>query len=161
MALTRLNSQRPRRRDATRRSKAEACALIQTTKTVGEALKKRLGARIHETPTTAQLLGDDVLEEAMQRGGVTRAPIVPYEATAALCMLLLQNHKMLTMQFVGLPPGGGDILFKFIPPETLARLGGADAFARAVDESLSTLGALLKDPTKVRELLLGDVTPVT
>src|SRR5262249_10189807 len=102
--------------------------LIATTKTVGAALKKRVGGRIKETPTTAQLLADDILEMAMERGGVGRPSIVPYEATAALCMLLLQDHRMLTVHFVGLPPGGGDILFKFVPPETLARFGGADAF---------------------------------
>jgi len=130
--------------------------LIETTRVVAEALKRRLGSRIHETPTTAQLLADDILEMAMERGGVGRAPIVPYEATAALCMLLLQDHRMLTVHFVGLPPGGGDILFKFIPPETLARFGGAEAFARAVDESLTKLGRMLGDPGQLRALLLGD-----
>jgi L-seryl-tRNA(Ser) seleniumtransferase len=130
--------------------------LIATTKTVGEALKTLLGRRVHETPTTAQLLADDILEMAMERGGVKQAPIVPFEATAALCMLLLEDHKMLTVHFVGLPPGGGDILFKFIPPETLARLGGPDAFARAVDASLTKLGTLLRAPQKLHELLLGE-----
>src|SRR5262249_19763298 len=71
--------------------------LIATTKTVGAALKKRFGGRIKETPTTAQLLADDILEMAMERGGVKQAPIVPYEATAALCMLLLQDYRMLTV----------------------------------------------------------------
>jgi L-seryl-tRNA(Ser) seleniumtransferase len=87
---------------------------------------------------------------------VTEAPIVPFEATAALCMLLLLDHRILTVHFVGLPPGGGDILFKFIPPETLARFGGAHAFALAVDASLTKLGTLLKNPAQVRDLLLGD-----
>jgi L-seryl-tRNA(Ser) seleniumtransferase len=130
--------------------------LIATTKTVGEALRKLLGRRVHETPTTAQLLGEDILEVAMERGGVTQAPIVPFEATAALCMLLLEDHRMLTVHFVGLPPGGGDILFKFIPPETLARLGGPDAFARAVDASLTKLGTLLRVPQKLHDLLVGE-----
>jgi L-seryl-tRNA(Ser) seleniumtransferase len=130
--------------------------LIATTKTVGVALGKRLGPRIKETPTTAQLSADDILEIAMERGGLKSPPIVPYEATAALCMLLLQDHRMLTVHFVGLPPGGGDILFKFIPPETLARYGGAEAFTRAVDESLTKLGRLLANPEQIRDLLLGD-----
>jgi L-seryl-tRNA(Ser) seleniumtransferase len=130
--------------------------LIATTRTVAEALKKRLGARIKETPTTAQLLADDILQMAMERGGVKQPPVVPYEATAALCMLLLRDHRMLTVHFVGLPPGGGDILFKFIPPETLARFGGAEAFARAVDESLTELGSLLRDPAQVRDVLLDN-----
>jgi L-seryl-tRNA(Ser) seleniumtransferase len=129
--------------------------LIDTTKAVTVALRRVLGARIHETPTTAQLLADDILEIAMERGQVKQAPIVPFEATAALCMLLLEDHSMLTVHFVGLPPGGGDILFKFIPPETLARFGGAEKFAQAVDAALTKLGGLLKDPGKIRRLLLG------
>lgn len=130
--------------------------LIDTTKAVAVALRRVLGARLHETPTTAQLRADDILEIAMERGGVTQAPIVPFEATAALCMLLLEEHNMLTVHFVGLPPGGGDILFKFIPPETLARFGGAEKFAQAVDASLTTLGTLLREPEKIRQLLLGN-----
>jgi L-seryl-tRNA(Ser) seleniumtransferase len=130
--------------------------LIETTKTVAGALKKVLGRRIHETPTTAQLLADDILEMAMERGGVTEAPIVPFEATAALCMLLLQDYRMLTVHFVGLPPGGGDILFKFIPPETLSRFGGPAKFASAVDACLTKLGSLVREPEKIRTLLLGE-----
>ena len=129
--------------------------LIDTTKAVAVSLKKQFGARIHETPTTAQLKADDILEMAMERGGIKQAPVVPYEATAALCMLMLAEHSMLTVHFVGMPPGGGDILFKFIPPETLARFGGADKFAQAVDESLTRLGQLLKEPEKLRQLLLA------
>lgn len=130
--------------------------LIETTKIVAGALKKVLGRRIHETPTTAQLFADDILEMVMERGGVTEAPIVPFEATAALCMLLLQDYKMLTVHFVGLPPGGGDILFKFIPPETLLRFGGAAKFASVVDACLTKLGSLLREPEKIRTLLLGE-----
>ena len=133
--------------------------LIDTTKAVAVELKRVVGRRLHETPTTAQLLADDILEIAMERGGVTQAPIVPFEATAALCMLMLEEHRMLTVHFVGLPPGGGDILFKFIPPETLSRFGGAAKFADAVDASLTSLGALLREPRKIRTLLLGESQP--
>ena len=130
--------------------------LIDTTKGVAAALRPIFGDRLHETPTTAQLLADDVLAIAMERGGVTQAPIVPFEASAAFCMLLLQDHNMLTVHFVGMPPGGADILFKFIPPETLARFGGPKKFAAAVDAALTKLGSMLKDPASIRTLLLGD-----
>lgn len=130
--------------------------LIDTTKVVAAALRPVLGPRLHETPTTAQLLADDILEIAMERGGVERAPIVPFEATAALCMLMLEDFNMLTVHFVGLPPGGGDILFKFIPPETLGRFGGPEKFAKAVDACLGKLGSLLREPEKIRMLLLGE-----
>ena len=96
-----------------------------------------------------------MLAIAMKRGGLKQAPIVPFEASAAFCMLLLQDHNMLTVHFVGMPPGGADILFKFIPPETLARFGGPAKFAAAVDASLTRLGSLLKNPDKIRDLLFG------
>ena len=131
--------------------------LIDTTKGVAAALRPIFGARLHETPTTAQLLADDVLAIAMERGGVSQPPpIVPFEASAAFCMLLLLDFNMLTVHFVGMPPGGADILFKFIPPETLARFGGPGKFAAAVDAALTRLGAMLKDPASIRALLLGE-----
>jgi len=130
--------------------------LIDATGRVAAALRPILRTRLHETPTTAQILADDVLEIALERGGVKEPPIVPYEASAALCMLLLQDHRVLTVHFVGMPPGTADILFKFIPPETLARFGGPEKFANAVDSSLTALGRLIKDPVHIRELLVGE-----
>ena len=73
---------------------------------------------------------------------------MPFEATAALCMLLLRDHNMLTVHFVGVPPGGADLLIKFLPPETLARFGGAKKFAQALDASLTELGAMLREAGK-------------
>jgi len=77
------------------------------------------------------------------------------EATAALAMLLLEDHGVLTVHFAGLPPGTSTLLFKFIPPETLARFGGPDALAKAVDASLSKLASLIGEPEKIRILLVG------
>ncbi|HEY2940808.1 MAG TPA: hypothetical protein VGN09_00105 [Vicinamibacteria bacterium] len=129
--------------------------LIASTKRVAAALKPIFGGRLHETPTTAQLRADDLLEIAMSRAGVTKPPIVPYEAAAAFCMLLLEDHRMLTVHFVGMPPGTADILFKFIPPETLERFGGPERFARAVDASLDRLATFVKNPGRLPELLFG------
>jgi L-seryl-tRNA(Ser) seleniumtransferase len=130
--------------------------LIASTKRVAAALRPILGARLHETPTTAQLRADDLLALAMERGGVAEPPVVPYEAAAAFCMLLLEEHRMLTVHFVGMPPGTADILFKFVPPETLERFGGPEKFAGAVDAALTRVGALLREPARIRDLLLGD-----
>lgn len=129
--------------------------LIASTKEVTECLRPLIGNRLKETPTTAQLAADDILEIAMERGEVERAPIVPFEATATLAMLLLRDYNMLTVHFVGLPPGGADFLIKFLPPETLSRFGGADKFAHAFNDSLTTLGGMLRAPEKIRETLLG------
>jgi L-seryl-tRNA(Ser) seleniumtransferase len=91
----------------------------------------------------------------MERGGVTAPPIVPYEAAAAFCMILLAEHRILTVHFVGMPPGTADVLFKFVRPETLERFGGPEKLARAVDAAVSTLGALLREPERITTLLLG------
>jgi hypothetical protein len=59
------------------------------------------------------------------------------------------------VHFVGVPPGTADLLIKFVPPETLERFGGAARYARAIDDSLTRLGALLREPASLAELLLG------
>jgi L-seryl-tRNA(Ser) seleniumtransferase len=133
--------------------------LVAATKRVAGELTKRFPGKIHETPTTAQLLADDLLEMAMERGGVTSPAVVPYEAAAAFCMLLLQEHGMLTVHFVGMPPGTANILFKFVPPETLEKFGGPEKFAQAVDDVVTKLGRVVGDPAKMRELLFGAAEP--
>jgi len=92
----------------------------------------------------------------MERGRVAVAPVVPIEATAALAMLLLEDYGVLTVRFAGLPPGTSSLLLKFIPPETLARFGGPEALARAIDHSLSKLGGYLREPDSIRILLMGE-----
>jgi L-seryl-tRNA(Ser) seleniumtransferase len=134
---------------------ARVRALIETTRQIARELHPFLGNRLRETPTTVQIPADDILDIAMQRGGVEKPPIVPYEAAAALAMLLLQNHGMLMVHFVGVPPGTADLLIKFVPPETLERFGGAGRYARAIDDSLTRLAAMVREPASVAELLLG------
>jgi L-seryl-tRNA(Ser) seleniumtransferase len=133
--------------------------LVATTRRVGEALAGVFGPRLHQTPVTAQLRAEDVLELAMERAGLRTPPIVPIEATAALAMLLLEDHGVVTVHFAGMPPGTSSLLVKFVPPETLERFGGADALAKAVDGSLSKLAGLLATPGAIRELLLGEGQP--
>jgi L-seryl-tRNA(Ser) seleniumtransferase len=130
--------------------------LVATTDTVAAALEARLGELVRRTPVALRLEGERILEEAMRRGGVTEPPIVPVEATAALAMLLLRDHGVLTVHFAALPPGTAALLVKFVPPETLDRFGGAEAFATAVDSSLDELGRLIGDPSGLADLLVGE-----
>jgi L-seryl-tRNA(Ser) seleniumtransferase len=122
---------------------------------VGDAMQGVFGAHVHRTPVTAQLRADDLLALAMERAGLAAPPIVPIEATAALAMLLLEDHGVITVHFAGMPPGTSSLLLKFVPPETLERFGGAEALAKAVDSSLDRLAALLREPMALRVLLLG------
>jgi len=129
--------------------------LVACTKEVAAALREVVGGRLHETPVTAQLRGEDILELARERAGGVASPLVPIEATAALAMLLLRDHGLLTVHFAGMPPGTSALLVKFVPPETLRRLGGAPVLARAVDDSLDRLAALVGSAAAVRALLFG------
>jgi L-seryl-tRNA(Ser) seleniumtransferase len=130
--------------------------LVETSRTVATAVRAVLGAhRVHETPVIAELVAEDILEIAMERAGVSSPPIVPFEAASALAMLLLRDHGVITVQLVGVPPGTSSVMLKFIAPETLARFGGAEQYARAIDEGLTTLAALLREPKKIAVLLLG------
>src|SRR5262249_39033682 len=131
-------------------------SLVESTRQVAVALRKALGARVHETPVTAQLRADDVLAIALERAGFHAPPIVPIEALAALAMLLLEDYGLITVHFAGLPPGTSSLLIKFVPPETLAAVGGPDAVATAVDRSLSKLAELVWDPARIAALLFGE-----
>jgi L-seryl-tRNA(Ser) seleniumtransferase len=129
--------------------------LVETTKRVAVELRKKFAKRLVENEVTAQLLGEDILELAMERAGVTSAPIVPYEASAALSMLLLRDYGIITVHFAGLPPGTGDLLVKFVPPDTLNRFGGAKRFAEAVEVSLNHLAEMMTDARAIEDLLLN------
>ena len=130
--------------------------LVETTRTVGEALRGVFGERVHLTPVTAQLRADDLLALAMERAGLATPPCVPIEATAAVAMLLLEDYGVITVHFAGMPPGTSSLLVKFVPPETLERFGGAEALTKAVDSSIDRLAALLGEPAALRALLLGE-----
>ncbi|MBV9860219.1 MAG: hypothetical protein JO038_08980 [Alphaproteobacteria bacterium] len=135
---------------------ARVRALIDSTKRIAAELRPRLGNRLRETPTTVQIAADDILEMAMERGGVAEPAIVPYETSALLSMLLLRDFDMLMVHFVGVPPGTADLLIKFVPPETLDRFGGPKRYAEAVDATLTKIGRLLHEPERIREILLGE-----
>ena len=130
--------------------------LVETTNRVGDALEQRLGELVTRTPVAIRLEAEQLLAEACARVGlqVTDCYLVPYEATAALAMLLLRDHGILTVHFAALPPGTSALLLKFIVPETLERFGGPERFAAAVEESLGQLAELLASAEDLRALLV-------
>lgn len=130
--------------------------LVATTKEIAEEMKARFGNRVSETPVTAQLKGEDILEMAMERAGMTERPAMPIEATAGFAMAMARDHGILTVHLAGLPPGTSALLFKFIPPETLQRFGGAARFVDAIDQSIDTLADAISDPNAMRSLLFGE-----
>ena len=132
--------------------------LVETTNRLGDELEARLGDVVTRTPVAVKLEAERILAEACGRTGiqVTQCYLVPYEATAALAMLLLRDHGVLTVHFAALPPGTSALLLKFVPPETLERFGGPEALAAAVEHSLERLAELVGEPRALRELLGRD-----
>ncbi len=131
--------------------------LVTTTKSLADVMRRRLGGnRLLETPVILQIPGEDLLELVMERGGLAAPPVVPFEATAGLATLLLKHYGVLTVHFAGLPPGTSALLIKFVPPETLERFGGAEAFADAVDDCVNRLAEVVADAAAFRELLYGE-----
>jgi L-seryl-tRNA(Ser) seleniumtransferase len=131
--------------------------LVAATTALGDALEERLGGGVDRTPVAVKLEGEQILAEAAARAGiqVTTCYLVPYEATAALAMLLLRDHGIFTVHFAALPPGTSALLLKFVVPETLERFGGPGRFAAAVDESLDALSGLVTDVTALRALVVA------
>jgi L-seryl-tRNA(Ser) seleniumtransferase len=125
--------------------------LVASTMALADALETRFPWAIR-TPVAVKLEGEDILAEACTRGRV-ESTIASYEATAALAMLLLRDHGILTVHFAALPPGTSALLLKFLPPETLERFGGPERFAGAVDESLDELATLVADRESLADLL--------
>jgi L-seryl-tRNA(Ser) seleniumtransferase len=132
--------------------------LVETTNRLGDQLEAALGDVVTRTPVAVKLEAERIQAEACGRAGilVTQCYLAPYEATAALAMLLLRDHGVLTVHFAALPPGTSALLLKFVPPETLERFGGPAALGSAVEQSLERLAELLDEPDSLRELLGRD-----
>ena len=123
--------------------------LVAATDELGDALERRLGTLVTRTPFALKLRGEDLLRAADGEGAV------PVEATAAVAMQLLRDHGLLTVHFAAVPPGTPDLLLKFVPPETLASLGGAEALADAIEGSVERALTAVSDLDELRALLFG------
>jgi L-seryl-tRNA(Ser) seleniumtransferase len=133
--------------------------LVASTRQAGEVLRSRLGDIVQKTPFIFTLTGEAIRSELDRRSGGASTPLAPIEATATLAAVLLADHGLLTVHFAGLPPGTSALLIKFISAATMESLGGAEQFARMVDESLMRAARISTDPSAVRALLLGGATP--
>jgi L-seryl-tRNA(Ser) seleniumtransferase len=130
--------------------------LVATTRTVGHALRERLGDWVEHTPFITRLPGEAIRAELARRGGADPVKLAAIEATAALAMVLLRDHGLLTVHFAGMPPGTDALLIKFLPASTIDTIGGVHAFAAAVDSALDEAAAIATDPAALRLLLCGD-----
>lgn len=100
---------------------------------------------------------DDVLGYILQRAGRTRADIVPTEATAALGMILLRDHGVLTTNTHGAP--GGRVSLRFKPTAgALDAIGGIDTLMAALDAATQEIADNLDRPEWFRALIFGETS---
>lgn len=124
---------------------------------LADALERRLGGIVARSDLGPMIHEDDVLREMQRRSGAEGQPvgIVPAEAGAALGMVLLADHGILTVNTHGQP--GARISVRLKPTlDALDRVGGIDAAVEAFDAALGRVSALLRDEAAMRALILGD-----
>ncbi len=127
---------------------------VKATSAVADSLRARIGDRVVANEVSVQVQAESLLAELLDRAGSTDAPLVPYEATAAVAMRLLLHHGILTVHFAGMPPGTSALLFKFLDPNELDRYGGPDALADTIDNEITELARQLGDVSTLGRLLL-------
>jgi L-seryl-tRNA(Ser) seleniumtransferase len=130
---------------------------IETGKRLAEEVECRFGAnRVVRTVMGPTISEEDILEVAMERADLPpeRSGIVPAEATAALGMLLLEEHGILSVNVTGQPGARVSLRLKPIV-DAVSRFGGAARMAEAVDRCVSLLAGIVADDARMAETILG------
>lgn len=126
----------------------------------GRQLFVELASRYGTERVVATLLGpiieaDDLLDIALAGVGPSVDPtIVPAEAGAALGMVLLEHHGILTVNAVGSPGARVSLRLKCSAPE-LERAGGARRVVDAVEDSFRRLARLVEEGAALRGVIVG------
>lgn len=136
-------------------SPAALKTLVETTRGLGEELRRVLGDQVSFSPATVMLREEEILSIALARADLSKAAIVPLEASATLSMLLLQDYGIVSVHATTGWPSFGGLLLKDIHPEVIERLGGVKAFAKAVDASLDKLAKIIGTRSEVKKVLFG------
>ncbi|MBP2511527.1 MULTISPECIES: selenocysteine synthase [Agrobacterium] len=127
----------------------ELAAALEAAMGGGVVMRSDLGPMINE---------DAVLAIILERASISAGAlsVVPCEATAALGMLLLADHGILTVNTHGQP--GARVSLRLKPTlDALASVGGVSAVVDAVDECIAKVAAIVTDKNAMKTLILGDL----
>ncbi len=127
----------------------------------GAALHSAMTEEFGEDRVVRTALGpvisqDDALSIALERStgdAPPVIPVVPAEATAALGMLLLEHHGILTVNAAGAPGARVSLRLK-ATANTMERAGGAIRVVAAVKDGFNRLARVIGDADAIRGLVL-------
>jgi L-seryl-tRNA(Ser) seleniumtransferase len=123
-------------------------------KELAAALAAAMGPRVAASDLGPVVDENDVLSMLLEMTGAARVDVVPAEATAALGMILLRDHGILTTNTHGQP--GARVSLRFKPTlDALPRIGGIENVVKAVQTSFATLAPIIGDTAQVSELVIG------
>ncbi len=127
----------------------------QVAKTLVGALAERLGAAVVQSTIMGPTISEeDVLAIALERAGLQRSPLVPAEATCILAMDLMEEHGFLTSNVAERPGARVSLRLRALARD-IARFGGVQRVAVAIDSALTGVRRYLSDPALARMRLIG------
>ncbi len=123
---------------------------------LADALVEHVGEDVVVRTDLGPSIGEeDVLALLLDRADGAASSLVPCEATAAVGMLLLRDHGILTVNTHGQP--GGRVSLRLKPTAgAVARVGGAQAVAAALGGALDVVASHIDDRDWTARLVLGD-----
>jgi L-seryl-tRNA(Ser) seleniumtransferase len=123
---------------------------------IADALSATWGADIvHRSDLGPMLEEQDVLARVMEQTGVRHTDIVPAEVTAAIGMILLRDHGVLTVNTHGAP--GGRVSLRLKPTAgALDAVGGQSVLVSALDTAVAEVAGRLGDDEWFAATLFGE-----
>ncbi len=110
---------------------------------------------VHRSDLGPMLDEQDVMTRVLAISEHSRTTLVPAEVTAAIGMILLRDHGVLTVNTHGAP--GGRVSLRLKPTSSaLDRMGGAWALACALEDAMYEVAIHLDDPAWVAQTLFGE-----
>lgn len=123
---------------------------------IADALSATWGEDVvHRSDLGPTLDEQDVLARVLRQAQLSEADIVPAEVTAAIGMILLRDHGVLTVNTHGAP--GGRVSLRLKPTaNALTAVGGQEALVSALDNAVAEVAERLNDQAWFAATLFGE-----